>query len=111
MWQKAIQLAVETYRVAARLPVTERYEMSAQLRRAVVSVPANIAEGHGRWHRAEYGHHLSIARGSLAEVETCLVLAVRLHFIAERDLRGTFRLSDEVGRMLTAMMKTLRSPR
>jgi four helix bundle protein len=77
VWQKAMDLVEEVYRIAERFPSQEKYGLTGQLQRAAVSIPANIAEGYGRMHRKEYLQHLSIAKGSLAEVETHLALAVR----------------------------------
>jgi four helix bundle protein len=74
-----------------------------------VSVPANIAEGHARAHRREYTHHLSIARGSLAEVETLLDACELLEFMAPADLLGAFDDADQVRRMLGAMLRRLRA--
>src|SRR5690242_3428082 len=70
VWQRSMELLKQSYAIARCLPAEERFGMASQLRRAAVSVPANIAEGHSRVHRGDYVHHLSIARGSLAEVET-----------------------------------------
>lgn len=78
VWQRAMDLDIASHRVARRLPSYERYELASQLRRASVSVPSNIAEGYGRIHRGDYVHHLSIARGSLAEVDTLLDVCERL---------------------------------
>ena len=72
VWQEAMDLVVATYRIAARLPRGEQYGLVNQMQRAAVSVPANIAEGHGRSGCREYLHHLSVARGSLMELETHL---------------------------------------
>ncbi len=107
VWQKAMDLAVATYRLTSRLPVTETYGMRAQMTRAAASVPANIAEGNARGTRREYAHFLSIARGSLVETETHLVLAVRLGYLQDVDVRAWLREGVEVGRMLTALRRRL----
>lgn len=78
VWQRSMDLTVAVYDVAKALPADERYGLGSQLKRAAVSVPANIAEGYGRTHRGGYLRHLSIARGSLSEVETLLAIAVRV---------------------------------
>ncbi|GAC1478358.1 MAG: four helix bundle protein [Gemmatimonadaceae bacterium] len=106
-----MELAAEAYHVARQLPTTERFELSSQLRRAATSVAANIAEGHSRRSPAEYLHFLAVARASLAEVDTHLALAERVGFLTQRDLAEPRRLVGEVGRMLTAMLQTLRSRR
>ncbi|MFN2565978.1 MAG: four helix bundle protein [Gemmatimonadaceae bacterium] len=108
VWQKAIDLVVETYRISQKLPRDERFGLTSQMRRAAVSIPANIAEGHGRHHRDDYRQFLSIARGSLKELETHFVIAERLGFLTNADLRRARALSDEVSRMLSALHRKLR---
>ncbi|MFV9505811.1 MAG: four helix bundle protein [Oscillochloridaceae bacterium umkhey_bin13] len=78
VWQKSMDLVTEIYQLTRQFPHEELFGLTSQTRRAAVSIPANIAEGYGRIHRKEYLHHLSIARGSLMEVETHLQIAVRL---------------------------------
>jgi four helix bundle protein len=110
VWQKAMALAEETYRLSQRLPERERFGIWSQLTRAAASVPANVAEGHGRQGPREFANFVSIARGSLAELETFLLLAQRLGYFAEEDIRVALSLSDEVGRLLTRLHQSLRSP-
>jgi len=74
VWKVAMQLAVESYRVTKALPKDELFGMTSQIRRAAASIPANIAEGQGREHTKEFPYHLSVARGSLKELETHLLL-------------------------------------
>src|SRR3982750_3388 len=81
VWQIALDLVVESSRLGELLPPRERYGLAAQIRRAATSVPANIAEGHGRLLRGEYLHHLSIARGSLKELEIHFAVAERLKYL------------------------------
>lgn len=107
VWQKAMDLVEEVYRIAERFPSHEKYGLTGQLQRAAVSIPANIAEGYARMHRKEYLHHLSIARGSLAEVETHLALAVRLGFASKDDVIGTWRRAQDVGKLLTRLIQSL----
>src|SRR5690606_1481914 len=83
-WWRGMDLVEEIYRLLPLLPDEEKYELRSQLRRAAVSVPSNIAEGYGRKHRGDYVRHLSIARGSLMEIETQIMVAVRLRML-ERD--------------------------
>lgn len=113
VWQKAMALAEESYRLTGRFPKHEMFGLSLQIQRSATSVPSNIAEGNGRDHLAEYQHHLSIARGSLSELETQLRLALRLHYVSTEDAGRAFSLIDEVGRMLTALKRSLatRPPR
>src|SRR5262245_66455825 len=78
----AMDLALEIYRLTSQFPSDERFGLTAQLRRAAVSVPSNIGEGHGRTHRGEYLHHLSIARGSAIAVEVQLTIAEHLNYLS-----------------------------
>ena len=87
VWQKAIDLTVAVYELTEKFPKEEIYGLTSQMQRAAVSIPANIAEGYGRVHRGDYLQHLSISRGSLAELETHIALAARLGFVDGRKLR------------------------
>jgi four helix bundle protein len=107
VWQKSMDLVVECYEVSERFPKAEMYDLVSQLRRAVVSIPANIAEGHGRTHTKEYLHHLSMAYGSLMEVETHLLIASRLDYLDSRLLTTILERSDRIGRMLNGLIKAL----
>ncbi|OYV99766.1 MAG: hypothetical protein B7Z61_14075 [Acidobacteria bacterium 37-71-11] len=109
-WQKAMDFAVEAYQLAKKLPTEERYGLASQLQRAASSVPANIAEGHGRIHRADYVRFLSVARGSLMETETHLELAVRLGFLRQEETEKAAALSREAGRILNGLISALRKP-
>jgi four helix bundle protein len=108
VWQKAVDLTVETYRLTRALPNEERFGLTAQIRRAAVSIPANIAEGHGRHHRDDFRQFLSIARGSLKELETHFVIAERLSFLTASQLRHARSLCDEVSRMLSTLRRKVR---
>ncbi len=107
VWQKAMDLAETAYRISRGFPEDERFGMTAQIRRAVISISNNIAEGYGRIHRGDYVHHLSMARGSLMEVENCLTLAVRLGFAQREQAIPTWQLSQSVGAMLTQLIRSL----
>ena len=107
VWQRAMDLVEASYRITDSLPRDERYGLTPQIRRAAVSVVANIAEGNRRLHRAEYVHHLSIARGSLGELEAHFDITSRLRYIKESDLKPVRELIDHVSRMLTMMIKRL----
>jgi len=109
VWQKAMDLVAESYEISGMLPKHELFGLISQIRRAAVSIPANIAEGYGRQHRREYLNFLSMAAGSLKELETHLLIAIRLKYVAESQLSTALTFSDEVGRMLTALTRTLRS--
>jgi four helix bundle protein len=107
VWQEAMQLAEGVYRMVATLPASERYELSAQLRRAAVSIPSNIAEGNGRGPSLAYVHFLKIARGSLREIETQLLLAAQLGMIGEEQSSVLLAKCDRVGRLLHGLLQSL----
>jgi four helix bundle protein len=107
VWQKAMDLTVSCYEITKPFPVEERYGLTSQIRRASVSVPSNIAEGHSRFHTKEFLNHLSIARGSLAEVETQLMVAQRVGFLAQVELAKVLTMSDEIGRMTNGLRQSL----
>ena len=99
------------YQVASTFPRDEVYGLTSQLRRAAVSIPANIAEGHGREGLGEYIHFLGIAQGSLRETETHLLIAARLVLVDKQKIDEVLKLSDEVGRMLGGLMRSLKTRR
>lgn len=107
VWQKAMDLAETSYALMKRLPTNERYGLVAQTQRAAVSVPANLAEGHGRRHLGDKLHHISIANGSLKELETLLLLSQRLGHLTPKDIEPALHLADEVGKMLTVLRQRL----
>ena len=107
VWQKSMDLVVIAYRLVAGFPQNERYELAAQIRRAAVSIPANIPEGFGRWHSKEFVRFLLIANGSLKELETHLLIAKRLDFLNSEQLSNPLALAQEIGRMLAALRKKL----
>src|SRR6266513_3042676 len=109
VWQRGMDLVVESYRLTEKLPNAELYGLVSQIRRAAVSIPANIAEGHGRYHTREFLRHLSIAKGSLMELETELIAAGRLGFIPEPEVRSALRATAELGRMLAGLTRSLRA--
>jgi len=108
VWQRAIELTVAIYQVTAAFPSSEQFGLTNQLRRASVSIASNIAEGYGRNTRGEYLQFLGHARGSNFEVETQLVIARKVGFGNEKEGKHANDLSNEVGRMLVALMKKLR---
>lgn len=107
VWQKAMSLVVDCYKTASEFPRTELYGLTSQLQRAAVSVPANVAEGQGRSHTKEFLNHLSIAYGSLMEVETHLFIAARLGYIDALALNALLEKSAEIGRMLNGLIQAL----
>jgi four helix bundle protein len=104
-WQRGMELSEAVYTATARMPDAERFGLTAQIRRAAVSVPSNIAEGHGRQSRSDYLRYLHISRGSLADLSTQLELAVRLRFLPP-DQQLTDLINEEA-RILQALIKSL----
>ncbi len=111
VWQRAMDLVVECYKLTKAFPSSELYGLTGQLQRAAVSVPANIAEGQAREHIKEFQQHLSIANGSLAELETHILIAERLGYLKSTAVRETLVRTDQVGRMITGLRKFLKSKR
>lgn len=109
VWQKAMDLVVAAYESVKRLPGHEQYGLISQIQRAAVSIPANIAEGHGRRHRGDYLHHLSIARGSLLELETHFLIAGRLKYLQANDVQLILESTDELGRMISGLILKLKN--
>ena len=109
VWQRAIQLTVAVYKLTSGFPDSERFGLTNQLRRAAVSIASSIAEGYGRSTRGEYLLFLGHARGSCSEVETQIAIAKELKFGSKEQLQRAEELCSEVGRMLGAVMKSLRS--
>jgi carbamoyl-phosphate synthase large subunit len=107
VWQKGMALAKMVYGLTQRFPVEERYGLTAQLRRAAVSVPSNIAEGQARQGTKEFLQFLSHAGGSLAEVETQLLLSVELGFCSRTDVEFSMMAIGELQRMLAALKRKL----
>jgi four helix bundle protein len=110
-WQISMRLAKECYRLTARFPRAEQFGLSQQLRRAAVSIPSNLAEGNGSRRRQVYIHHVNIALGSLAELETQLMLAVELEFVSKEDVQLIESLVKQVGRLMLALVHALEAPR
>lgn len=109
VWQKAMDLIVEVYRLIKYLPNEERYALSDQMRRSVVSIASNIAEGAGRKTSLDFGHFLVMARGSKYEIETQLLICNRLGYIHKEQIQKAFELSNEIGKMLNALLRKLES--
>ena len=107
VWQKAMDLTVEVYRLVKKLPKEETYALSDQMRRAVVSIPSNIAEGRDRNSNKEFVQFLHIARGSKSELETHLLISIRVGYLTETDILQAMQLSKEIGNMLTALIARL----
>jgi len=108
LWQKAVALATEIHRLTGKIPRHELFGIISQIRRAAVSVPSNIAEGSARRSTREFMAFLHIARGSLAELETQLLLSEKIGYLREADLLPVWPQLAEVGRLLTAVIQGLR---
>jgi four helix bundle protein len=107
VWQKAMELVTAVYGVTRNWPHEEQYGLTTQVRRAEVAIPSNVAEGHGRSGRREFAHHVSIAYGSLCELETQLLIAERLDF---SDAKATESLMDRIADVRRLTGGLLRSP-
>jgi four helix bundle protein len=106
-WQKGMDLVVAVYRVSGHFPPDERFGLIAQVRRAAVSVPSNIAEGQSRRTRAEFIHFLDVSRGSTNEVQTQLLISERLGFVPPETVAPALALADEVQRILRGLTASL----
>jgi four helix bundle protein len=107
VWQAAMDLAAESYRLTKAYPKDELFGMTSQIRRAAASIPANIVEGQGREHTKEFLNHLSIARGSLKELETLLLLCHRVGLLEEADLPVPMTLCERISQMLSRLRQAL----
>jgi four helix bundle protein len=108
VWQKAMELVVETYRLSSRFPKEEQYGLTSQLRRASVSVPSNIAEGYGRASRKEYLQFLYVGQGSLKETETQIILAEMLGYASKDATKLLLERAEVVGKLLGGLIRALR---
>jgi len=106
VWKKGMDLAVRVYKTSEKLPRSEAFGLTSQLRRAAVSIPANIAEGKAVGGQT-YPRHVKIALGSEAELQTHLELAKRLNMLGDGEVRELLEQTSEVGRMLTALLNSL----
>jgi four helix bundle protein len=107
VWQVGMDLAAECYRVTKTFPKDELFGMTCQIRRAAASIPANIAEGQGRDHTKEFLNFLSVARGSLMEVQTHLLLCQRVGLLQDNDLQTLISLCERISMMLTRLRQAL----
>lgn len=107
VWQKSVDLAVGLYTATKPFPSSERFGLTGQILRAGVSIPANIAEGHGKNGPGYFLSHLAHARGSLSELETELIIASRVGFLKAETTRDLAGRTDEIGRMLRGLMASI----
>ncbi|WP_292240765.1 four helix bundle protein [Mesorhizobium sp.] len=107
VWKAAIELAVECYSVTTAFPNKEAYGMTSQIRRSAASIPANIAEGHGRENTGAFIQFLRFAQGSLKELETHLMLSGRVGLMVEKEVIRLLGQAEEIGKMLRSMIRSL----
>ncbi len=107
VWQRAIDLVTAVYRVSQSFPASEQYGLTSQVRRAAVSVPSNIAEGYGRGTSQDYLRFLRMARGSLFEIDTQLLIAMNLGILSESRYEELDAHMTEVGRVLAGLIKSI----
>jgi len=107
-WQKAIRLVTGIYETTRTFPRDELYGLTNQLRRAAVSVPSNIAEGQARFSRKEFHHFLSLARGSLVEIETQLIIAQNLNYLLPERCHLLLAETAELGRVLNGLIASIK---
>jgi four helix bundle protein len=110
VWNLALDLVVEIYKLSHLLPGEEKYNLIGQMKQAVVSIPANIAEGAARKSKKEFAQFLHIAQGSLSELDTHLAVAMRLGYLAEDKVHNSDALMARVDKMLTGLIRSSSSP-
>lgn len=108
LWRRAIDFVVAIYRLTEQFPKEEKFGLTSQLRRAAVSVAANVAEGAARTSTKEFRRLLSHSQGSASEVDTELLIALRLNYLSERDYKSLNKDLDDVGRMITGLSQSLK---
>ena len=109
VWQKAMELAEEVYRLVKKLPKEETYALSDQMRRSAVSIPSNIAEGQDRNTNKDFAFFLYVARGSRAELETQMLICQKVGYLVESDVTVAMDLLKEIGKMLTSLISSLKT--
>ncbi len=109
VWKRSVALTTELYKLSSRFPDAERYGLMSQIRRAGTSIPAKIAEGWGRGSTGEYVQFLTVARGSLMEVETHLIVACNLLFLSDAAFAPFSKEIEEIGKMLNALIGALKA--
>jgi len=107
VWQDAMSLAESCYRLTAQFPRAELFGLTSQIRRAAASIPANVAEGHGRENTGSFVQSLRISQGSLKELETHLLLAERVGILTASDLEPVLGRCESLGKMLRALIRSL----
>ena len=108
VWQKSMALVKQVYLESSAFPKDELFGLTSQIRRAAVSIPSNVAEGHARDSTKEFLHHLSISLGSLAELETQLILASDLQYLTDNGPLPLLQQTDEIGKMIRGLQISLK---
>ncbi len=109
IWQMGMSLCKLVYEIVAEFPIDERFGLISQMKRSAISIPSNIAEGYGRNYTNNYIQFLSIARGSLMELETQVILSFELHFLPEDKFNQLMNLIEEEGKMLNSFIKSIKN--
>jgi four helix bundle protein len=107
IWQRGINLVKEVYEETRNFPKQELYGLTSQIRRSAISIPSNVSEGHTRQHRAEFRQFLSMALGSLAELETQIIISRELNYISSEKSEKVIDQMDSLGKMIRGLMKKL----
>jgi four helix bundle protein len=107
VWREAMDLVVGIYRFSGSLPKDELFGLATQIKRAAVSIPANIAEGYGRESSGAYAQHLKIAQGSLKELETHLLIVQRVDLAEAADIEPLIQHCDTIGKMLRGLIRSI----
>jgi four helix bundle protein len=106
VWQKAMKLVIHVYKVTKTFPKHEQYGLVSQMRRSAISIPSNIAEGHGRNSDKEIVRFLNIARGSIYDLDTQIEISRQLNYLAQQEFNFVFNQLDEISRMLSGLRKS-----
>ena len=108
VWKLGVEISLEVYRLTKDFPKDELYGLTSQIRRAAVSVPSNIAEGHARKSQKDFARFLNIAKGSLAELETQLIIASELGYLQQPQFDSLLKLADQESRMISGLLSSLK---
>lgn len=111
IWKRSIKMAVDVYKIVSVFPASERYELTSQIKRAVVSIASNIAEGAGRNSNNEFVHFLGIANGSSFELTTQIIISAELGLVTYEKINPVLSELDEIQKMMYAFMETLKNQR
>ncbi|NBX04038.1 MAG: four helix bundle protein [Alphaproteobacteria bacterium] len=109
VWQKAMDMVALVYELTAQFPADQKYVLVSQMQRSALSVPSNIAEGRSRHSEKDFVYHLNIARGSLAELETQVILSCRLGYMNKQDENTLLQMTEEITKMLHGLKSSLKS--